>query len=593
MIKVDPVNFELHASAQLGQVSFGSLVLGPTMFSLDASKSSLNIGFSGHLSLGPGTVDIGPDMEITGSIGADVSLEVGTSGIAASASLSVNVQGELYTPALCENPQLTLFGCNGDWSYEAPVDIDVSLSFSLNSSGLSVSISGLGTFSLPFPSGGDSGVSAASTRLGAKGGGSNQTTGPATADIGKQPAPPAPAPMGSWQQTGSLAAATELASQVTLPGGRVLIAGGSNGATPSANTEIYDPTTAQWTEVAAMHTARAHPQLVALSDGNVLAAGGVGATGPLNTAEIYNPATNIWTRTAAMSTPRAYAISALLPGDQVLVAGGLAGQVTATSGSARYLSSAEIYDAASGRWHSVASMPGGGRALAAAATLKDDSVLVVGGYGLDKATRSALEYVPSTRTWRSAGTTQVPHFLTNAITLTDGRVLVVGGSPQSEVFNPATRTWALAGVVASAPQWASAVALPDGRALVVGGIDRSKTASAAYLWNPTTRTWTPAKSLPGLRFASAVATLPSGAILVAGGGSTLTDAHLESYLFSTTTSSPTTVHQAAIAVPSTHHSSHALLIALAVALAFLLLLSALSAAFIRRRKTSTPSPETV
>jgi hypothetical protein len=78
-----------------------------------------------------------------------------------------------------------------------------------------------------------------------------------------------------------------------------------------------------------------------LPNGKVLVAGGVGSSGPLSSAELYDPATGTWTPTGTMNNYRYGPTATLLPGGKVLVAGGDNG------GS---LSSTELYDPATGLW---------------------------------------------------------------------------------------------------------------------------------------------------------------------------------------------------------------------------------------------------
>src|SRR5206468_9275496 len=73
-----------------------------------------------------------------------------------------------------------------------------------------------------------------------------------------------------------------------------------------------------------------------LPSGMVLVAGGLGNSGSLSSAELYDSASGSWTATGSMGTARDRHTATLLPSGKVLVAGGL--------GNSGSLSSAELYD---------------------------------------------------------------------------------------------------------------------------------------------------------------------------------------------------------------------------------------------------------
>ena len=67
----------------------------------------------------------------------------------------------------------------------------------------------------------------------------------------------------------------------------------------------------------------------------------------MSSAELYDPASGTWSATGSMVDSPVYHTATLLLSGQVLVAGGYAG---------RSLSSAELYDPASGTWTATGSM---------------------------------------------------------------------------------------------------------------------------------------------------------------------------------------------------------------------------------------------
>ena len=128
-----------------------------------------------------------------------------------------------------------------------------------------------------------------------------------------------------------------------------------------------------WVNSASMGTVRQYHTATLLQSGKVLVAGGVGSSGYLSSAELFDPASGTWIATGSMGTARYLHTAMLMPSGKVLVAGGH----NDTNGD---LNSAELYDPASGTWTATGSLRTG-RRFHTATLLSSGKVLVVGGVG--------------------------------------------------------------------------------------------------------------------------------------------------------------------------------------------------------------------
>jgi hypothetical protein len=136
---------------------------------------------------------------------------------------------------------------------------------------------------------------------------------------------------GAWMSVGNMNFGPNrtYGAAVLYEEGKILIAGG--GDPPTATAEVIDlkapsPT---WRTVAPMSVARRQLNATVLPDGKVLVTGGSSGSGfdnhatPVFQAELWDPATETWTTLASASVYRGYHSTALLlPDGRVLVAGG-------------------------------------------------------------------------------------------------------------------------------------------------------------------------------------------------------------------------------------------------------------------------------
>ncbi|KJK12525.1 hypothetical protein UB46_40775 [Burkholderiaceae bacterium 16] len=277
-----------------------------------------------------------------------------------------------------------------------------------------------------------------------------------------------------WTRTGSLGRNRQAHSATLLPDGRVLVAGGfgTGGGNALASAELFDPAAGRWSQTGSLGQQRDSHTATLLRDGRVLVAGGEGqgsSQGALSSAELYDPATGTWSPTGSLGQGRKQHTATLLPDGRVLVAGG------EDSGDAA-LASAELYDPSRGTWSPTGSMSQARNAYAAA-QLADGRALAVGGFDGTHALASAEIYDPAAGTWSQTGSLGQARDFHTATRLANGRVLVAGGIESSDLFaselyDPATGRWSQTGSLEQAREQHTATFLSDGRILVAGGIGR-------------------------------------------------------------------------------------------------------------------------
>jgi Kelch motif protein/galactose oxidase-like protein len=344
---------------------------------------------------------------------------------------------------------------------------------------------------------------------------------------------------GTWAATGSLRTGRVQPMAATLPGGKVLVAGGFNAKATQASAELYDPTTGRWSLTGAMALGRYTATMTVLPTGKVLVAGGRvdGSPDVTTKAELYDPATGRWSTTGAMLAARASHTATLLASGKVLVAGGVGVDQTIS------IASAELYDPATGAWSRTGSMSTG-RERHTASRLGTGRVLVSGGSlnYLDGAEGSAESYDPRSGRWSLVGRMTTSRFSHTATALADGTILVAGGSygnfaawnslAMSDRYDPQTSGWIPTGdmqvAVGSVPtisgrELHTATLISNGRVLVAGGdgyltdFTRSVTFRTAELFDPSLGTWTLTGSMKTGRVEHAAVALIDGRALVVGG----------------------------------------------------------------------------
>jgi N-acetylneuraminic acid mutarotase len=262
---------------------------------------------------------------------------------------------------------------------------------------------------------------------------------------------------GLWSPAGFLAQSRMMHAAALLPDGKVLVAGGSYNSGDKnyvtlSSAEIYDPDTGTWSNTDSLKTARRLSSIIRLPNGKFLAAGGGGSSGFLSSAELYDPDTGLWSYTGSLNTARSVESPILLPNGKVLVAGGWAGEWIGSEFISYPLSSAELYDPATGLWSNTGSLATA-RQEQPATLLPNGKVLTFGGYGASEEIilNSAELYEPATGLWRTTGSLNTARVGGNlAILLPNGKVLAAGGRGSSGT----------SGLLASAELYTPGEALP-------------------------------------------------------------------------------------------------------------------------------------
>jgi WD40 repeat protein len=207
----------------------------------------------------------------------------------------------------------------------------------------------------------------------------------------------------TFTTTGSMSTPRALHTATLLPNGRVLISGGND-----VSAELYDPATGVFSPTGSMSTPRQVHTATLLPNGKVLIVGGFGISGGsygvVSSAELYDPATGLFSPTGSMSIERYYHKATLLPNGQVLITGGLG----LPSGdplcdNCYPLTTAELYDPATGLF-SLTNPMSTPRWVHTATLLPNGQVLIAGGWADNLSTLSSAElYDPATGLFSPTG----------------------------------------------------------------------------------------------------------------------------------------------------------------------------------------------
>jgi galactose oxidase-like protein/Kelch motif protein len=300
----------------------------------------------------------------------------------------------------------------------------------------------------------------------------------------------------AWVPAGELRTARSNAHAVLVEAGEILVVGDDNVCAPASagsdDVEVGDPLAKRWRRADPLPKPHDRLGLVALPDGRALLAGGLTGEqdGPssFSSTYLFDPATRSWSRSGLLHTARSEQAMAVLPDGRVLVAGGMYID-RRNQADPRILTSSELWDPATGRWSATGDLMRT-RFEAQATTLTDGRVLIVGGYGdADRVVRrsTAEIYDPLTGRWSAAGLLGTYRSSFVLTPLRGGGALVAGGSQYIDVPD----SFPEVGPVASAERF-----------------------------DPTTGRWRETGPMRTAASGRAGAALVDGRVLVAGGDTT-------------------------------------------------------------------------
>jgi N-acetylneuraminic acid mutarotase len=286
---------------------------------------------------------------------------------------------------------------------------------------------------------------------------------------------------GTWSTVAPLPTPRQHLAAVLGPDGLIYTLGGiaeGQGGGKTGVLEVYNPATNSWSTRSPMPTPRYGLAAVLGTDGKIYAIGGQynNTTSPSTDGdsvkvEAYNPATDTWEAKPSLPNGRYYPAAEVGLDGAIYVSGGFSVNPIETLGSTVKLAPGAT------SWIALTSPMTNARSSHAMARTPDGKLWAFAGYSNAGVELKTVEWMlPGTPGWNTAPPfTYYRKYATAS--LSGDNIYLIGGNapgvsilnPIVEVFSPATNTWSRASSMPAGRYGHAAVTMPDGRIVVIGG----------------------------------------------------------------------------------------------------------------------------
>ena len=302
---------------------------------------------------------------------------------------------------------------------------------------------------------------------------------------------------GGWTSGPAMGIARWLHQITRLDDGRYLFSGGSNGSGYTTSVQYFDPAgnagAGAFSAATALPVGQANHRTILLDDDRVLLIGNNGTSANYIFDRTGNAGAGSWTVvTSTPTSQRNYAGIHKFANGTVMVVGG--SKIVQSQGL--QIKNLELFDPDSSTWQTlVGALPVSKSIYYTAVALDDGRALFIGGLGYSGYQKSMAIFDPAANDGAgefSPGTEMsVVRAGATAIKLSDGRVMMAGGSPGGVIYtslntvefldpgaNSGAGAWTAGANMPSARTNYKSVVLTDGRVLLLGGNTNQSTANS-------------------------------------------------------------------------------------------------------------------